>query len=128
MVYKIVKYELIGKVFYTSEPMPNLEAREQAGKPTRFYDKTTNEEYMNSHLWELTTSTKHGAYSHLEEYLPYIADVTQDRYVRSKLVPDTYKNCMLMTEKHGGYLQFFHAPTNEVLLIAMNSHTYEPVK
>ena len=33
-----------------------------------------------------------------------------------------------MTEKHGGYLQFFHFPTNEILKIAINSHTYTPAQ
>lgn len=31
-----------------------------------------------------------------------------------------------MVEKHGGYLQFYHPSTKQILRIAMNSHYYIP--
>lgn len=125
-VYKIVKYELKGATFYTSEEMPELEERELNGRKEYFY-KGTNRMYIKSHLWELTTNPNPKAYSHLETFLPYFADVTQDLPSNLRFKPKTYYNCQLMSEKHGAYLQFYHKPTKQILRIAMNSHYYTPI-
>ena len=60
-------------------------------------------------------------------FLPYFADVTADIPGYMNITPDTYKNCQLMTETHGAYLQFFDHKTETVLRIAINSNTYTPV-
>ena len=133
-VYKIVKFDLKGKVIYTYKLMSELEAVVEQDKynqsKTKFYYKGTKREYGYSHLWELTTSI--ASYKNIynedeNEFLPYFADVTEDLPGWVKLEPKTYRNCQLMSEKHGGYLQFYHKPTKEVLRIAMNSNTYQPV-
>lgn len=82
---------------------------------------------MRSHLWELTTTLKPNAIDSEETLLPYFADVTEDISPCYKIKAKTYKGCQLMSEKHGGYLQFYHAPTKEVLRIAMNSNYYTPI-
>ena len=125
-VFKIVKFDLIGKVLYTSQEMPELEERTINNRPEYFY-KGTNEKYPTSHLWKLTSTKKQDAFSSTNKYLPFYADVTEDVSPQYKKVAKTYKNCQLMTEKHGGYLQFYHPPTNHILRIAMNSHFYTPI-
>lgn len=130
MVYKIVTYEMKGKTLYTSEAHPELEMIEQyKNGPKRFVYKGLGGEYPQSRLWELTTQNKAGAVDASNEFLPYFADVTEDLPSSCKgLTPTTYKHCQLMTEKHGGYLQFYHIPSETILRIAINSHYYEPIK
>jgi hypothetical protein len=124
-VFEITKYDLIGKVLYTSKERPDVECRESNGLK-RFYDSSGL--LTISHLWEYTTIPKVNAVSADEKFMPYFADVTEDLPGSVKLKPKTFKNCQLMTEKHGGYLQFWHPKTEQVLRIAMNSHYYTPVK
>lgn len=125
-IYKIVTFDLIGKKLTTFEEMPNLIKKdERLQSQNIFIDKDTNKEYERNRLWEITESNV-GAYPHTDNFLPYFADVTEDFSFKG-LTPRTYKNCQLMTEKHGGYLQFFHKESGEVLRIAMNSHYYEPI-
>ena len=126
-VFEIVKYNLIGKVLYTCKERPDIEYRESNGCK-RFYEKGTNTEAMNSHMWEYGTSPKVNAINPEEKFMPYWADVTEDISPRYKVTPTTYKGCQLMVEKHGGYLQFWHEPTKQVLRIAMNSHIYTPIE
>ncbi len=126
-VYEIRKYNLIGKVLYTCKERPDLEMRESGGMK-RFYEKGTNIEAFRSHLWDYTTTPKENAINPEEKFMPYFADVTEDLPTHVKFKPKTYKNCQLMTETHGGYLQFWHEPTKQVLRIAMNSHYYTPIK
>ena len=127
-VFEIVKYDLIGKVLYTSKERPDVEYRESNGLK-RFYD--SNGLLTRSHLWEYTTTPQVNAISADEKFMPYFADVTEDlpgSATKHGLEAMTYKNCQLMTEKHGGYLQFWHEPTKQVLRIALNSHYYTPVE
>lgn len=130
-VYKVVQYNLIGIVLYTFKYMPELECVEDVRQlRKKYFYKGTTEEYPNSHLWELTTSlSKYKNLFNEDEntLLPYFADVTEDIPSSVKLQPQTYHNCQLMVEKHGGYLQFFHKETNSILRIAINSHIYQPV-
>jgi len=126
-VFEIVKYDLIGKVLYTSKERPDVEYRESNGLK-RFYD--SNGLLPLSHLWEYTISPQVNAISADEKFMPYFADVTEDlpgSATKHGLKPKTFKNCQLMTEKHGGYLQFYHPKTKQVLRIAMNSHYYTPI-
>ena len=128
-VYEIVKYNLIGTVLFTCKERPDLEVRPDPKNPNQeiFVEKDTGREAMKSNLWEYSTNPKAGAFNPDEKFLPYFANVTEDISPRYKFKPTTYDNCQLMTEKHGGYLQFWHEPTKQVLRIAMNSHIYEPI-
>lgn len=127
MVYEIVKYDLKGKVLFTCTERPDLVMREENGMKRYFYKDGRGASI--SHLWEYTTVKKEGAFDPKEKFLPYFADVTEDLPGSFKNIkPKTYKNCQLMTEKHGGYLQFWYEPTKQVLRIAMNSHYYTPIE
>lgn len=130
-VYEIVKYNLIGTVLFTCKERPDLEVRPDPKNPNQeiFVEKDTGREAMKSNLWEYSTKPKAGAFDPDEKFLPYFAKVTEDvpQWVLKKNWQKTYDNCQLMTEKHGGYLQFWHEPTKQVLRIAMNSHIYEPI-
>lgn len=128
-VYRIIEFNLIGKKLYTCEEIHDVEARLVEGK-TKFFNKGTNTEALKSHRWTYSTSPKEDAIDPTKEkFMPYFAKVTEDvpQWVQKKGWEKTYDNCQLMTEKHGGYLQFWHEPTKQVLRIAMNSHIYEPI-
>jgi len=125
-VYMVRKFDLIGRTLYTYKLMPELIQKEK----NIFLYKGTNDKYPKSDLFELTTSLSE--YKNLfnedeNEFLPYFADVTEDLPSSIKFQPKTYKNCQLMVEKHGAYLQFYHEPTKQILRIAINSNTYYPV-
>lgn len=151
MVYKIIEYNVIDKTdvvyqrhgngavstkntyksLYSFEEMPLLEFKEQGGgrSPEVVY-KGTNEIAKIYHGY-FTEKKPDGAIPHTEKFMPYFADVTEDLpssvrglHKRMGLIPKTYKNCQLLTQKHGGYLQFYHEPTNETLRIALNSNDY----
>lgn len=129
-VYLITKFDLIGKILYTYKYMPELEKVDEGHGRIKYIDKETKREYYKSHLWELTTTlSKYKNVFNIEdnEFLPYYADVTEDLPSGIKLEPKTYKNCQLMSQKHGGYLQFYHKGTDTVLRIALNSNFYTPV-
>lgn len=127
-VYEVRKYNLKGKVFFTCQERPDLEMREENGMK-RYYNFGTNVEAFRSNLWEYTTTPpKENVVDSEEKFIPYFADVTEDISSHFKVKPKTYKNCQLMTETHGGYLQFWHEPTKQVLRIAMNSHYYTPIE
>ncbi len=126
MVYKITTYNLIGKVLTTFEPLPNVRT-DDSQRVRRFIEPDGTECYK-THLWYYAEILLGNPISHTEKFLPYFADVTEDIARHYKVTPTTYKNCQLMTEKHGGYLQFFHKESNQVLRIALNSHYYTPVK
>ena len=128
-VYKIVEYDLIGKILYTCKEETTIEAREAENSfdRLRFYDKGTNTEAFQSRLWKYSITPKDNALSPDEKLLPYFADVTEDLPTSVKLEPRTFENCQLMTEKHGGYLQFWHEKTQQILRIAINSNVYTPI-
>jgi len=131
-VYKIVTFNLLSfnsvdKKLYTFELMPELESRQEGGRE-HFYYTGTNEQYMQSNLWELSTTKKENAIDSKEKFMPYFADVTEDVPSQYKFSRRTFKNCQLLTEKHGGYLQFFHKESGEILRIALNSNFYIPLK
>ena len=124
MVFKIVKFDLIGKVLYTKEPMPNI-----VEKDGKFYDYEKNGQLaLQSKLWEYSSNPPKDAIDVNNKFMPYFADVTEDLPMWYKnLIPTTYKNCQLLSEKHGGYLQFFDHATQETHRIAMNSNFYTPI-
>lgn len=124
-VFEVIKYDLIGKALFTCKERPDLDYTEQHGK-VRFVNKDGSDA-MQSHLWEYRVNPKEGAFNPEERFLPYFADVIEDLPGSIKLKPKRFKNCQLLTEKHGGYLQFWHEPTKQVLRIALNSHYYEPI-
>ena len=93
----------------------------------KLFVKMYKKEYMKSHHWQLTTKIPTGAFPNTVEFLPYFADVEEDLPGSIKLEPKTFHNCQLMREKHNGYLQFYHKPTDQVLRIAMNSNIYHPL-
>lgn len=126
-VYKVVTFDLIGKKIYTFEELPELEPQENRGR-IEYVFKGTNNRYPESHLWHLTTRPPMQSIPHTEKLLPYFADVTEDIPTSCRgLKAKTYKGCQLMSQKHGGYLQFLHEPTGEVLRIAINSNYYTPI-
>jgi len=137
-VYLITKFSLIGKEIYTFEKQSHLKvlSREDNTFVDSDGDKRKGNDNVHFTLCEGLDSLKgKEAYDASIPYLPYFADVTEDLpnsvlSVRRKLggKPTTWKNCQLMSEKHGGYLQFFHHETKEVLRIAINSNYYVPVK
>lgn len=126
MVYEIRKYDLIGKALFTCKERPDLEMRQEHGMKKYFYKDGSG--LSKSHFYEYTTIKKVGAFNPEDKFLPYFADVTEDLPGSIKLEPKTYKNCQLMTETHGGYLQFWHEETKQVLRIAFNSHYYTPIE
>ncbi len=121
MVYKIVEYNLKGATLYTKELMQGYTFKEG-----EFYD-TENKIAFKNRLWSYTTNPNKGAYNSEDRFLPYFANVTEDNPEYLKKFAKTYNNCQLMTEKHGGYLQFWHRESKQVLRIAINSHYYEPI-
>ena len=133
MIYRIIKFDLKGKVILTYEEMPHLRKQERGhGQNPIFVDKDGHE-YMKSHLWTLTDILPKGAISEAEnKFLPYFADVTEDLpgymlHGPAAIKPKTYKNCQLLSEKHGGYMQFYDHATKETHRIAMNSNYYNPI-
>jgi hypothetical protein len=115
-----------GKVLFTCEERPDLEVREANGMKSYFYKDGFG--LSRSHRWEYATESKEGAFDPKERFLPYFATVIEDLPGWATWEPKRYENCQLLTEKHNGYLQFWHEPTKQVLRIAMNSHYYEPMK
>lgn len=129
-IYIIRKYEMLDSTLYTHELLSYDELvsiKEDKGKikSVSFIDEGKPVTYEANRYFTLSKTGK--GYQYGEDYLPYFATVTEDLPGSCKgLAPNVYYNCQLMTEKHGGYLQFFHPLTNQVLRIALNSHTYTP--
>lgn len=134
-VYRIYEYDMIGAKFYGYELQgefaeedikvegnkikricPNGDTRDGARiEPNKYYD--------------LSFEPK-GIDREKEKFLPYFADVREDLPYSSIKVgrePITYENCQLMVERRGLYNFFWHEPTQQQLLIAINSHGYTPV-
>lgn len=129
-VYKVYEYDLIGKKLYTKEPMPHLYEGKDPHRGNRIMDRDTKREVEHNWRWEYTTTPPVSALDSTIEFLPYRADVTEDlpSSCRKMMTPKTYKNCVLMSETHGTYLQFYHEKSKTVLRIAINSNYYQPVK
>ena len=132
MIYEIKTYDLIGKIIKTYKERPDLRLiKGEHGQKDYFVDEEGRKEDCIRPDTEYSDSlgTEGDRYK-LEDvpvYLPYFADVTEDLPAKFKFEPKTYKNCQLLTQKHGGYLEFFHHESGETLRIAMNSNTYSPL-
>lgn len=134
MVYEVERFEMLDKtlfVFVEDELNKLVKEKNQRPKlvnvktgkpvsmhPRRFYVESLND--IHGDNFEVVNRTTHPF------NLPYKADVTQCIPGYLNIKSKTYKDCVLMTEKHGGYLQFFHPDTEKVLRIALNSNTYTP--
>jgi len=142
MVYEITEYSLIGKIINIFRERPDLKVvHGEHGQPDTYVDEDGVKVVQNFRS-ELTTrledykGSKGGVVDLLNAdefpiFLPFFADVTADLPTSARkigVIPDTYKNCQLLTQKHGGYLEFFHHETETTHRIAMNSNTYKPVK
>jgi len=131
-IYYITKFNLIGATLYTHELAAEFDEAPYIERKhfliNKVIGKVNGEEVtIKPEPRYFTLSTKPEGYPITDKYLPYIATVTEDLPGSCKgLKAKVYLNCKLMTEKHGGYLQFWHPPTKQVLRIAMNSHTYTP--
>jgi hypothetical protein len=132
MIYEIKTYELTGKTIRLAKERPDLKAvsGEHGAR-----DRIVDVDGVDANFGPLTKLTENLGTAkdilsadEFPMFLPYFADVTQDLPGRCKFEPDTYKNCQLMTETHGPYLQFFDHDTEKVLRIAINSNIYNPVK
>ena len=138
MVYEVESYNLIGKIINVYKERPELKVVPgEHGEPDTFVDVNTGEKADVGFRADLTQHLDHYRGKNNVQlvnkedfpiYLPYFADVTQD-LPGSKpkgLKPQTWKGCQLLTQKHGGYLEFYHHETKKTLRIAINSNTYEP--
>jgi hypothetical protein len=131
MIYEIQTYNLIGKTIEVYKERPDLKiVKGTGGQKDFFVNSEGRKEEYNRH-YELVDGlgANKNAISILDFpiYLPYFADVTEDLPARYTFEPKTYKGCQLLTQKHGGYLEFFHHESGETLRIALNSNTYSPV-
>ena len=130
-IYTIRKYEMINATLYSFEVLPFDTTPEikmgRDGNIEKVSGLQGGEyvEYTANRYYELSNKPK--GFDYKGEYLPYIATLKEDLPGSCKgLKPKVYKHCQLMTEKHGGYLQFWHEKSKQVLRIAIHSHTYEP--
>lgn len=131
-VYEIREFDLVGEKMYTVLARPDV----QVVDAEKGIFKDENGIIPHNRHYKLINGLMDCVgmklFSAENKFLPYFADVTQDINIPSALKgmlePDTYKNCQLLAEKHGGCLQFFDHTTKEVHRIALNSNNYEPVK
>jgi hypothetical protein len=131
-VYEIREFDLIGDKMYTVLERTDV----QVVDADKGIFKDENGIIPRNGYYTLVTSLMGYAgkklFSAENKFLPYFADVTQDRNIpealKDKITLETYKNCQLLAEKHGAYLQFFDHATGEVHRIALNSNSYTPVK
>lgn len=139
MVYEITEYSLIGKIINIFRERPDLRVVPgEHGHPDTYVDEDGVKVVQNFRT-ELTTrledykGSKGGVVDLLNAddfpiFLPFFADVTEDLPAQYTFEPKTYKGCQLLTQKHGGYLEFFHHETKTTHRIAINSNSYTPVK
>lgn len=131
MIYEIKTYDLIGKIIYVYKERPDLKIEDgKNGKRDKFIDAEGKEEDVSRLVTLSNTLSRYKGAINIEEfpiYLPFFADVTEDLPGSCKFEPRTWKGCQLLTQKHGGYLEFFHHETKKTLRIAINSNTYSPL-
>lgn len=130
-IYIIRDYDMIGFKFKTFEKL-NFDKVER--KNSVFKCEWNGViEYWNSGKYYIVSQEPEGE-NYNKIFLPYFADITEDINIpkelkRKGLRPTTYESCHLMTQKKGGYYYYYyfydHTKKRE-LLIAMNSHTYNP--
>jgi len=135
MVYEIITYDLIDKKIRLVKERPDLKTVSgQHGERDRIVNSEGEDAICGPRSklsTNLGTAKDRLSADEFPMFLPYFADVTEDLPSVSRklnIIPDTYKHCQLMTETHGGYLQFFDHKTEKTLRIALNSNTYSPLK
>jgi len=139
MIYEIQTFDLKDKTLYVGKERPELQkVKGEHGQPDYFVNASGVRETPVRSDIKLVEDVKPYKNMLIPEYqqkqnekvifLPYFADVTEDLPGSCKFPPQTYKNCQLLRQKHGGYLEFFDHETKKTLRIALNSNTYTPVK
>ncbi len=135
-VYRILHYDLVGVNLYSYELQGEFKEENikvEDGEIKAIYpngDRRVDAVIKPSYVRDISFIPK-GVHIRDTKYFPYFANVTEDLPASMnhlKIVPRVWKNCQLMTEKHGTYLQFYHKKTDTVLRIAINSNYYEPIK
>ncbi len=136
-VYQIIEFNLKGEKLFTYKLQPHLKEQEYEDKnwqlEKRYVDKVDGSIQKPVHgLFYYTTNLNKFPANKLfnaneSMFLPYFADVTEDLPLSCNWKPRTYKNCQLLSQKHGSYLEFFDHKTQTTLRIAMNSNIYHPV-
>lgn len=127
-IFEIREFSLIGKTLYTF-----LERKDVVFDESRKTFKDENGLIEPNHHYKLVigleTFKKQDLFPAEIELLPYKAKVKQDlpTSVKKYLEPEEYLNCQLMSETHGGCLQFKNLDNGEVLRIAINSNIYTPL-
>ena len=135
-IYAITEYNLIGAKFKSHHLVDEIKdvkqivytADKQHIKYVWGYSDGVLQRWDSTNYYYISDNP-HG-YDYNDGLLPFWADVTEDLpagMIHRGIEPKKWYNCQLMTEKHGGYLQFKHHQTGEILRIAMNSNFYEPV-
>lgn len=129
-IYLIRNYDIIDARFTTYEKL-NFDKVEKIEENSFRCEKNNEIEYWNSGKYFTISEVAEGE-DYNKVFLPYFADVTEDINIpivlrRKGLMPKKYKNCQLMTKKKGGYYYFYCHTKKKKLLIAINSHTYEPI-
>jgi len=137
-VYEITEYSLIGKILNVYQERSDLNVVVGANGQLDTYIDENGDKVIQNFRTEFTTRLNDykGKTDVVDlvdskdfpKFLPFFADVTEDIPGYLKLSPKTYKNCQLLRQKHGGYLEFYDHETKKTLRIAINSHTYTPVK
>ncbi len=127
-IFSILKYILDNVTFETYESLGTYELIETKKNSYGPVFKTDNGTFESNRYVTYATEKPKGSFDYNKKHLPYIADVTEDLPGSIKLEPKTFPSCQLMTEKHGGYLQFWDEKNQEVHRIAMNSNTYTLAK
>lgn len=131
-IFKIQEFDLIGDNLFTYESIGEFEEDKITRKDGRivevFNEKMT---FSNTKLHTLS-ETKKGYNKKYNKLLPYWADVTQDinmpkTLIKKGLKPEVFKDCQLLSQTHGGYLEFWYEETKQKLRIAINSNTYNPL-
>lgn len=128
-IYEVTEYLMKDKTITLVKERPDLDILDK--EKGTFINDAGGTETSTSRL-KLTTTLPVGVdvvEDEGQKFLPYFADVTQDLPGSCRqFPPKEYKNCQLLKQKHGGYLEFFHHESEKTLRIAINSNIYEPVK
>lgn len=131
MIYEITTYTLTDKTIHLFKERPELKINGENGVKKKFIDFEGTEHFCgprSKFSTNLNIDKNYFSENEFPKFLPYFADVTEDIHSKFNIEPSTWKGCQLMTETHGGYLQFYSHDTKKVLRIAMNSNIYTPIK
>ncbi len=129
-IFAIRKYEMLNNVTLKSFESNDKHIIIETTKNSYglVFKTSKGEIFKSNHYVTYSLEKKEDMTDYNDQFLPYFADVKQDLPGSIKFEPEIYPNCQLMTEKHGGYLQFWDAKNKEVRRIALNSNIYIPRK